>query len=214
MNDVTAFNADQVMALTGLSARQLAYWDRIGFFPPHYSERFESGRSARLYSFRDLVGLRALAVLRNTHRVSLQELRKVHQQLVDRSESPWSEVTFYVFGNSVFFDDPETSLRMSGVKPGQRVVDIPMARVERDMRAAANRLRVRTPEEVGTVRQYRSVMSHAPVLTGTRIPTSAVWNFHQAGYDTAAIIAEYPSLTPEDVAAAIDTEQQRRHRAG
>ena len=74
MNDVSAFSAQQVMALTGLSARQLAYWDRLGFFRPHYSECLENGRSVRLHSFRDLVGLRVLALLRNSYNVPLQQL--------------------------------------------------------------------------------------------------------------------------------------------
>jgi DNA-binding transcriptional MerR regulator len=214
MNDVSAFSAEQMMALTGLSARQLAYWDRLGFFRPQYSERLENDRAVRLYSFRDLVGLRVLALLRNRHHVPLQQLRKVHALLVGKSESPWSAITFYVLGRSVYFDDPDTGLRMSGTARGQRVLEVSMARVENDMRAAANRLRERTPDEVGTVRQYRAVMSHAPVLAGTRVPTSAIWNFHKAGYDTSAILAEYPSLTSEDVEVALADERRRRQRAG
>jgi uncharacterized protein (DUF433 family) len=215
MNDVAAFNVDQVIALTGLSARQLAYWDRIGFFPPRYYERSPSGRTTRLYTFRDLVGLRVLAMLRNTYHVPLQELRKAHGYLIEHYDDPWSEITFYVLGRSVFFDDPRSGVRREGARPGQTVfAEIPMVRIERDIRAAANRLRDRTQDEIGKIAQYRSVMSHAPVLAGTRIPTSAVWNFHQAGYDTAAILKQYPSLTPDDVAAAISFEEQRRKRAG
>lgn len=214
MSDVAAFNAGQVMALTGLSARQLAYWDRIGFFPPRYSEQSPGGRAARLYSFRDLVGLRVLALLRNTYQVPLQELRKVHTYLIEHCEEPWSALTFYVLGRAVFFDDPRSGVRREGARPGQIVFqEIPMARIERDIRVAANRLRERGPDEIGRIAQYRSVMSHMPVLAGTRIPTSAIWNFHQAGYDAAAILQQYPSLTRDDVAAALSFEEQRRKRA-
>ena len=215
MSDVAAFNTDQVIALTGLSARQLAAWDRAGFFPPRHSERSEGGRTIRLYSFRDLVGLRVLALLRNTHGVSLRQLRKIHAYLQWDFEWPWSQITFYVFGRTVCFDDPRTGTRVDGKMLGQALFkEIPMLRVEQEMRAAANRLRERTPDEIGAVAQYRSVMAHAPVLAGTRIPTAAVWRFHQAGYDPDAIIEQYPSLTPEDVAQAIAYEQRRRTRAG
>jgi uncharacterized protein (DUF433 family) len=40
------------------------------------------------------------------------------------------------------------------------------------------------------------------VLAGTRIPVATVQRYLDAGYDTAAIIREYPSLTPADVEAA------------
>ena len=162
---MAAFTTDQVIVLTGLSARQLASWDRAGFFPPRYSERSDGGRTTRLYSFRDLVGLRVLALLRNTHRIPLQQLRKIHNYLQQHFEEPWSQITFYVFGRSVCFDDPRTGTRVDGRMLGQSVFEeIPMVRVEQEVRAAANRLRERTPDEIGAVAQYRSVMSHAPVV--------------------------------------------------
>lgn len=215
MRDVAAFNSDQVSALAGLSERQLASWDRLGLFPPSYSERSDSGRTTRLYSFRDLVGLRLLALLRNTHGIPLQQLRKIHAYLRQHFEDPWSQITFYVLGHTVCFDDPRTGTRVDGKVLGQAIfTEIPMKRVEREMRAAANQLRERTPDEIGAIAQYRSVMNHAPVVAGTRIPTAAVWRFHQAGYGPEAIIEQYPSLTLEDVAQAIAYEQRRRTRAG
>jgi uncharacterized protein (DUF433 family) len=48
------------------------------------------------------------------------------------------------------------------------------------------------------------------VIKGTRVPTSAIWSFHVAGYDTEAIIAEYPTLEPADVEAAVAHEQALR----
>jgi uncharacterized protein (DUF433 family) len=44
-------------------------------------------------------------------------------------------------------------------------------------------------------------------------PTEAIWNFHAEGYDTHAIIREYPRLAPEDVRAAIDFESRRQRTA-
>ena len=48
----------------------------------------------------------------------------------------------------------------------------------------------------------RGVQRSKPVFAGTRIPVAAVQRYLDAGYDTAAIIREYPSLTPEDVETA------------
>jgi hypothetical protein len=36
-NIISAFSADQVVKLTGLTNRQLAYWDDLGFFRPQFA---------------------------------------------------------------------------------------------------------------------------------------------------------------------------------
>jgi uncharacterized protein (DUF433 family) len=81
------------------------------------------------------------------------------------------------------------------------------------MSAAADRLRARQPEEIGQVRRNRYVVHNAWVVAGTRIPTAAIWNFHQAGYNPEQIISEYPRLTHADVQAAIEFETSRRSAA-
>jgi uncharacterized protein (DUF433 family) len=52
-------------------------------------------------------------------------------------------------------------------------------------------------------------MSNAWVIAGTRIPTSAVFSFSSDGYSETEIIRQYPTLTPEDVRAAIQFERSR-----
>ncbi len=42
------------------------------------------------------------------------------------------------------------------------------------------------------------------------MPVAAVLDFHKAGYTADAIIAEYPRLKPEDIAAAIEWENQQK----
>lgn len=211
---VVAFTAEQVAQLTGLTERQLRYWDETGFFNPG----FEVGRRrtpyGRIYLYRDVVGLRAIAILRNEHHIPLQELRKVGRWLKEHYDDPWSGLRFFVSGHHVSFEDSETGLR---VRPGdgrQAVMPFEMATVERDTRDRALRLRERRPEEIGKITRHRHVESNAWVLAGTRVPTDAVWEFHQAGHDTDRILAAYPSLTPLDVERAIEFERRRREQAG
>ena len=84
-----------------------------------------------------------------------------------------------------------------------------------EMRKAAEALRRRTNDDYGRIEQNRYIVHNSPVLSGSRVPTSAVWNLHEAKYTTPRIIAEYPRLTRKDVAAAIAYErQQRRERTG
>jgi uncharacterized protein (DUF433 family) len=59
MSETLAFTAENVCKLTGLSARQLAYWDATDFFSPELLDEHRRRAFGRLYSFRDVVGLRA-----------------------------------------------------------------------------------------------------------------------------------------------------------
>ena len=61
----------------------------------------------------------------------------------------------------------------------------------------------RAPGEIGVIVSTPGVVGGAARIAGTRIPVGTVYAWHRAGHDTAAIIREYPSLTPADVAAAI-----------
>lgn len=207
---LVALSADQVIRLTGLTERQLRYWDKTGFFTPGYEGNRPRTPYGRIYLYRDVVGLRAIAILRNEHHVPFQRLRKLGQWLKEHYDDPWSSLRFFVSGRDVLFEDPETGLRLG--LGGQVPLPIEMAAVESDTRARALRLRERQPEEIGQISQRRAVQSNAPVLAGTRVPTASVWDFHQAGHDTDTILAAYPSLTPLDVERAIEFERQRRHK--
>ena len=60
-NIISAFSADQVVKLTGLTIRQLAYWDDLGFFSPQYAADDRRSPYSRIYSFKDVVGCARLA---------------------------------------------------------------------------------------------------------------------------------------------------------
>lgn len=202
---VSLLSSDQVRRLTGLSSRQLAYWDETGFFRPrHVGERGE--RFGRVYSFDDLVGLRAIAIMR-TH-VPLQELRRVGQWLHDHRGS-WSGRTFWIRGRRVYWDD-DTGIRVGTRRPDQAEMPIEMDRVADDMRAAITKVRERGPDQVGKVEKRRYTVGHEPVVAGTRIPVRAIQQLNRAGYSRAAIRREFPRLTDTDIEAALAaTEQQR-----
>ena len=210
MAAVQAFSAEQVRTLIGLSERQLRHYDETGFFAPQYVYDDKFGVRNRLYSFQDLVSLRTIAILRNEHHVSLQELRKVNDWLRAHHDSPWASMTFWIVDSHVIFEDLVTGHKIAGSPLGQMLLPIDMQRIAQSVRRQVDQWSQRGPDQIGHVSQNRQVVSNAPVLGGTRIPTSAIWAFHEAGYTTAGIIEEYPQLTPEDIQAAIAYEQPRR----
>lgn len=201
MNDVvTAFSEDQVEKLTGLSVGQLRYWDRTGFFTPEFA--FEERRDAysRIYSYLDVVALKVIARLRRD--VPLQRLRIVKEELHRYSPDLWRGLTLWAHNGEVAFLNPNTR-EPEEVVSGQKIMRLPLGETLDDLDAKVRELFKRDPTVIGQVEQKRRVMHNRPVIAGTRIPVSAILSFHEAGYDTDAILAEYPSLTREDVRAAI-----------
>ena len=168
---------------------------------------------SRIYSFRDLVGLRTIAILRKQYKIPLQELRRVGEWLRFHHETPWSSLRFALAGRKVVFFDPITGVATEPHGKGQTVFDIALEPIAHEMREAAERLRERQSTQIGRIVRNRYVVHNAWTLAGTRIPTQAIWNFHLAGYNTEGILQEYPRLTAEDVEAAIEFETSRQREA-
>ncbi len=203
---VAAFTEEQTGRLTGVSRRQLQSWDRTGFFVP--SMAFGARREAysRLYSFRDLVSLRVLNALRNEAKVSLQHLREVREKLTHLGDDLWAKTTLYVLNRRVVFINPDDGTREE-VLTGQAVLGIPLRDVTSDVEAAVMALRKRDPATIGKIEKHKNIARNALVVAGTRIPVSSIKTFADAGYSVDEILKEYPSLTVDDINAAIDRGQ-------
>lgn len=195
------FTAQQMARLAGISTRKLRYWEQTRVFRPAYVEKRERGPFRRIYSFADLVSLRALARLREY--VPLDELRRVGEYLHTFGNHPWSGLAVRVYGKHLAFRDPRTGQWMSGERLGQLVFTLEVADIGRESELEARRAMVRSADDHGTITRNRNVMSNAWVIAGTRIPVEAVTSLHLAGMSVAEILAQYPSLVPADIDAAI-----------
>jgi uncharacterized protein (DUF433 family) len=211
-NIISAFSAEQAERLTGLSSAQLREWDAAGFFQPSYAAENRRSPYSRVYSFEDLVGLRVLSILRNTHRVSLQHLKAVARKLAQYAPQPWSELTLYVLNKEVHFRNPSDGL-VQGAVSGQLAVPVPISSVVEDVKARAEKLRERDKDTVGQVERHRFVVHNEAVVAGTRIPLSTLRSFADAGYSVEEILREYPSLAREDVETALSTTVGLTHAA-
>lgn len=209
---IRAFNALHVCRLTGLSLRQLSYWDNTEFFAPFYASENRRSPFSRVYSFEDLVGLRVIAILRNERKVPLQKLRGIAEELAKYHSRPWSGLVLYVVGKEVFFKEPETDV-VRKVEHPQSIFAIALDAITTDMRSRAEALRQREAGQIGHVERHRNIVHNAWAIAGTRIPTKTVWRYYQAGYDSAAIIKDYPQLTTADVSAAISHERRLARKA-
>lgn len=202
------YSGDQVCRLAKISQTQLRYWNKTAVFRPEPVEG-ETGPYKRAYTFRDIVGLRTVSILRNKYHAKLDNLREVERRLKRTRDTDWSNVVFYIGqGGKIYFDDPTTGTRVSIEPMGQtsllKVVTV-IRSVEREL-ALMNR---RTKRQIGKIEQSRLVMRAAPVVAGTRVPTSAIYDLYKNGFSIEQIIAEYPRLTNRDVQAAIKFQELR-----
>lgn len=199
---VSAFTEDHVVRLTGISKRQLRYWDRTAFYVPSLAYDDRRAPYSRLYSFRDVVCLKVVNALRNDANVPLPHLREVKDKLAHLGEDLWSKTTLYVLNKRVIFFNPETD-RKEDVVSGQGVLQIPLKVVSGDMEDAVRAMRKRDETTFGQIEQHRNVAHNQAVIAGTRIPARAIKAFADAGYSIDGIKKEYPTLTEEDIRAAI-----------
>ncbi|MBB3162312.1 DUF433 domain-containing protein [Rhizobium laguerreae] len=202
---IAAFTEEQVERLTGVTLRQLRHWDRTKFFVPTLAYEDRSQPFSRLYSFRDLVSLKVLSALRNDSKVSLQHLRGVKDKLAHLGDALWSKTTLYVLKRKVVFDNPESKTKEE-VLSGQGVLQIPLEVVTGNMKDAVAKMKERKSSSVGKIESKKGIANSRPVIAGTRIPVDTIKAFAAEGYSIEKIRMEYPTLTTEDILAAISYE--------
>ncbi len=200
---LAAFSEDQIERLTGISKRQLRYWDRTDFFKPQFAEENRRVAFSRVYSFADVISLRVLNVLRNQFNIPLQHLRQVAKDLPQMSEAKWGSTELFIFGRKVVFAETDTAAYREIVSK-QYVIPIALQDVVADTQRDVAALKTRSESATGRITRNRNVCHNAWVIAGTRIPVAAIQRFANSGYSIREILKEYPSLTDADIVSAIN----------
>ena len=205
------FTLPQVVRLTGLSRATVRRWENQGVFESEHADPLDfSGPYQRIYTFRDVVGLRTLALLRKKHGIELSEIRGVGAYLKSHVTSPWSSMRFWVVSGHVAFRDPSSLHAVAGAI-GQRVVsEVFLEPIAKQVEQESRMFQERRAETVGQVSRNRNIMSNTWVIAGTRIPTHIIQEYTDNGYTVDEIIAEYPDLNPKDIQAALKHEEALR----
>jgi uncharacterized protein (DUF433 family)/DNA-binding transcriptional MerR regulator len=202
---VAAFSEEQAERLTGISKAQLRYWDRTSFYRPAYAEENRRLAFSRVFSFKDIIALRVLNVLRNQCNISLQHLRDVRDRLGHLSDDPsrWTKTRLFPLNGRVVWYEEGSELPQV-ITSGQYVVSVVLEEIVQDTQAAVRALYTpRDKTQIGLIERSRFIVHNAAVIAGTRIPVDAIKRFSEAGYSPEQILKEYPDITKEDVEAAI-----------
>jgi uncharacterized protein (DUF433 family) len=196
---IVALTEAQVARITALSISQLRAWDKRGLFKPNHVFIDVSKPYSRIYSFRDVVGLRALAVLSQKHKVSVKSLDKAAEKLAMLGFNHWADTKIYVVKKEVYFQHPGTGV-IEGLKSGQYAM-LEVIEVIEDVKEKVATLKNRSEIQIGQIHRNRYVARNSWVLEGTRIPVATVQRFLNAGYSVEQILEEYPTLKREDILA-------------
>lgn len=206
---IIAFSEEQTSHLSGISKSQLRYWDKTEFFHPSLALSDRTVPFSRVYSFKDIVNLKVLNSLRNEYGVSLPHLRDVRSKLHRLSGSSWTAFKLYVANKRVIWEEPGTALPQE-IASGQYVASVVLAEIAAKTKDDIEALTKRDSSKHGKIERHRYIAHNAPVLAGTRIPVMAIKRFAAAGYAKSQIVREYPSLTEEDIDAALAYETSKK----
>lgn len=114
------FTAQQASKLTGCTAHQLRYWDRVSLLKPSLQSTGGRPGVRRLYSFRDLVALRVIKSLLDNG-MSVQRVRRAWGYLrrnggMDRH---LAEVKLVTDGQSIFSIAEDDEELLDALRGGQ-----------------------------------------------------------------------------------------------
>jgi len=198
-----AFSEDQAAMLSGLKPARLRDWNRKGFFTPSFRNDPAPGSDSRLYTFKDVVCLRTLAVLVSEHDIGLPVLRETQRKLFEMDQSRWASETLYVLGKQVYFDPQDVEAFQSATSTQLVLHNIPLRRVQGEVEEAVVAMRGRDPNTIGKIDKVRGVRGSRPVISGTRIPVSVVQELLDDGHSVTDVTEFYPTLKADDVDAVI-----------
>lgn len=197
--DLLAIPEKRAAKLAGISVGRLRYWEKVGLVAPSIRTRVNLRKTVRLYNYGDLMQVLVAAVLRTQRGMTLQHMRDVVGFLRKQGyQAPLRELRFAALGKELYFQHSDGTW-VGGRRPQQPVLEfvLPLE----PLRARLASVAERDPDTIGEISTRRGVQGSQPVIAGTRIRVASVRNFLNAGYDTDAIIAEYPDLTAADIEA-------------
>ncbi|MFN8521127.1 MAG: DUF433 domain-containing protein [Chloroflexota bacterium] len=190
--------------LANITTRKLRYWGGQGLVRPSVFDAPRGGQD--LYSYTDLVQIRAVAELRRQG-ASLQKVRKaiewLREQMADGED--WHTKTLRTDGRDVFAFVGPGDVYSAANQPGQRVFDVVLGDLEQGLSDVGRELGIGTRVTIDP-----GVQGGTPVVRNTRLPTSFIDSLLRDGYLPEELVAQYPGLTIEDVRAAEAFERNIR----
>jgi len=169
-----------------------------------------------LLSFVNLLELHVLAAIRRQHQIEMPKVRTALKHLAERfhSQHPLVDQEMLTDGTDLFAERLGSLINLS--RDGQLAIrdmlDAYLKRIDRDARGLAVRLYPFTRSTALDAPRFLAIDPRMafgrPVIAGSRIPTTDVFERFKAGDSLDALVAEYARST-EEIQEAIRYEAER-----
>ncbi len=162
-----AYNARTACKLTGITYRQIDYWDKTHFIKPSVSEAEGTG-SVRLYSFQDLVQLKVAKTLKDLG-VSLQKMRKAVTWLEKNFpdiKKPLAKMRLITDGNTVFVLTDDKKKILDTLSEGQLVMSIAVGQIIEAMKGEVAKITSERKYKVKVHGKNYAVILHPDIEDG------------------------------------------------
>ena len=153
------FGKKAVMALTGVSARQVEHWATTGIVRPSIAAAGKGTR--RGYSFKDLVALRVAKRLKDEG-ISLQKIRNALAYLrknFPEKREPLAELRFLTDGDTIFVVDRDPQKILDTLRGGQFVLSLALGEIIKGLRGELKKLETPKEEKVMVAGRTFTVVS-------------------------------------------------------
>ncbi|NPV04183.1 MAG: MerR family transcriptional regulator [Syntrophaceae bacterium] len=161
------YNTATAAAVTGLTVRQISYWDSSHFIKPSISEAAGYG-SARLYSFGDLVQLKVAKTLKDQG-ISVQKMRKAVSYLKKHMpdiKKPLADLKFLTDGSSIFVLTKNDREVIDTLNQGQAVLTVAVGSIIEELKGQVLTLSKKRAYEVKVGKKKYPVVLHADTEDG------------------------------------------------
>jgi predicted RNase H-like HicB family nuclease len=161
------FNTSAVSKVTGLSKRQIDYWDTRHFIKPSVREAAGQG-STRLYSFNDLIQLKVAKTLLDKG-ISLQKFRKAVWYLkknMPNVDKPLSDLKFLTDGETIFVLTKDSRVVIDTLRHGQFMFSVALGSIIEELKGEVKILHDRRKYEVRVMGKKYPVVVHADTEDG------------------------------------------------
>lgn len=201
-----AYDAHRAAALSGVPVRTLHQWASNGL----YSPSIVASPRTRLWSWGDLVALRAIDWFRRTkgddmpRRAGIDQIRAALREL-DREGMPrqkLAELVVVADGGRLLFRFCDRPLQTADAVRQQAMEDVlhvtaPYLGRGPDLLEPRPHVRIRPGKLCGE-----------PHLADTRVKTAVLYALTQDGYPDDQIMRMFPEVTPQLLGEAVDLERQ------
>jgi uncharacterized protein (DUF433 family)/DNA-binding transcriptional MerR regulator len=199
------YNARRAAALSGVPVSTLHYWARQGIYRPSISP----GPRTRLWSWADLLALRAIDWLRRSKgpdvpsRVAVAKIRAALEEIERAGKSPadLAEIVAVTSGGDLFITTSDLVYRAE--PDGQTAMPEVLSLVKPYLGGRGPDLLQPRP----LLRIIAGKLHGEPHLAGTRIPSAAIYALARSGYTPEQIQQMYPEVSLEAIGQAIEFEQ-------